>query len=84
MSWVVDAAVGRSLLLHSLNKGAGLAHGLDGAESGVLLLHYRLPRLLVLLLQLLVALGEVGEREGGVAIRDGLQDGIVDEGILRL
>lgn len=37
-----------------------------------------------LLLQLLVAAGEVGEGEGGVAVRDSLHDCIVDEGVLLL
>ena len=81
---VVNAAISRSLLLDSLDEGGGLAHGLHGAQSGVLLLQGRLPCLLALLLETLVALGEVGESERSVSVGDGLQDGVVDEGILRL
>ena len=81
---VVNAAISRSLLLDSLDEGGGLAHGLHRAQSGVLLLQCLPPHFLALLLETLVALGEVGESERSVSVSDGLQDGVVDEGILRL
>lgn len=63
MSGVVDAAIGRALLLHSLYEGTQLTHGLHGVQPIVLVLYVSAARLLVHLPQQLMVLRELGERE---------------------
>lgn len=63
VSRIVDATIGGPLLLHSLYKGAQLAHCLHGVQPIVLVLYVSTPSLLVHLLQQLVVFGELSERE---------------------
>ncbi len=70
--------------LDPLHKGALLDHGPHGAEADELLLDQRPSRLRVGLLQVLVVGGETAQSVGGVSVRQGLQDGIVDERVLLL
>ena len=73
-----------SLQLYSLHKGALLDHRPNVGQPVILLHQHRLPGVHADLLQLLVARGEVRQEERGVPVRNGLQDGIVDECVLLL
>lgn len=84
MSRIVDAAIGRSFLLHSLYEGTQLAHGFHRAQPLELIFNESIACFLVHLLQQLVGLRKLDKREGCVAICNSLQNGIVDECILQL
>ena len=73
-----------ALLLDLLLEGALLHHGLDGAQSMVLLLEECPTRHGADLLEVLVVAGKGGEGEGGVAVHQRLQHRVVDEHVLLL
>ena len=68
--------------LQPLLESALLHHSLDLPQSAILLVHQCLLTLGVHRSQLLVERREAGEREGGITVRDGLEDGVVNERVL--